>query len=67
MEITKKMDKDATVPKILTVLIDKLVSLNGLQTEGIFRISASSVEVDNLRKQVACDMFTSLFFLFFHL
>lgn len=52
MDITIKLDPDAQLPLILTTLCDKIRELNGFHTEGIFRMSASSTAIDELKMAI---------------
>eukprot|EP00026_Physarum_polycephalum_P001455 Phypoly_transcript_01457.p1 GENE.Phypoly_transcript_01457~~Phypoly_transcript_01457.p1 ORF type:complete len:724 (+),score=105.69 Phypoly_transcript_01457:1121-3292(+) len=52
MEKQQKEEPDLPVPKILCILAEGIISLNGFNTEGLFRLSGSSSEVAILRKQV---------------
>ncbi|ETO23525.1 hypothetical protein RFI_13651, partial [Reticulomyxa filosa] len=48
----EKIDVKANVPRIMTSLCQKVIELDGLRTEGIFRISAATSHLDALREDV---------------
>ncbi|ETO36167.1 hypothetical protein RFI_00894 [Reticulomyxa filosa] len=52
MDSTKKIDVSATVPKIMTILCEKVLELEGHKTEGIFRISPAAIHLQTLRREL---------------
>jgi len=52
MHLTRKIEATATVPKIMTSLCQKVIELDGFKTEGIFRISASTSDLQALREEL---------------
>jgi len=47
----RQVTPDASVPKIMEVLIDAMTNLRASETEGIFRVPTSLTELEHLRKQ----------------
>eukprot|EP00466_Bigelowiella_natans_P000289 jgi/Bigna1/66223/fgenesh1_pg.1_\ len=52
MEIQKATKPHLVVPEILTALVHKVEELGGYQCEGIFRLSASQVDLKALRAKI---------------
>ncbi|ETO14484.1 RhoGAP domain-containing protein, partial [Reticulomyxa filosa] len=51
MAVTKEMDSSAIIPYIVPMLCQKVKELDGFRTEGIFRKSASILDVKKLRNK----------------
>lgn len=52
MERQKDDPSNLLIPKVLASLSEGIISLNGMNTEGIFRLAGSASEIQTLRKQL---------------
>ncbi|ETO13645.1 hypothetical protein RFI_23725 [Reticulomyxa filosa] len=57
MAVTKEINTNANIPYIVPLLCNKVKELDGFRTEGIFRKSASVVDVRKLRNKVNNNLF----------
>ena len=52
MSITLEINPNSKIPLIVTLLCDKIKSLDGFKTEGIFRKSPSKIELNKYKKRI---------------